>query len=154
MKIFDRFLVRSFIGPLFLTIFIVLFVLVMQFLWVYIDELVGKGLGLTVILEFLFWGTCTVIPMALPLATLLASIMTMGNLGENNELLAMKAAGIPLQRIMSPAHNSFIFFYLSVLFLHPTILCRWHIKIFLPSVTTYPGQKTKSGSQQASSITV
>ncbi|HHV03176.1 MAG: LptF/LptG family permease [Bacteroidales bacterium] len=102
MKIFDRFLVRSFLGPLFLTIFIVLFVLVLQFLWVYIDELVGKGLGLKVILEFLFWGTCTVIPMALPLATLLASIMTMGNLGEFNELLAMKAAGIPLQRIMRP----------------------------------------------------
>lgn len=102
MKIFDRFLVRSFLGPLFLTIFIVLFVLVLQFLWVYIDELVGKGLGLKVILEFLFWGTCTVIPMALPLATLLASIMTMGNMGEFNELLAMKAAGIPLLRIMRP----------------------------------------------------
>jgi len=102
VKIFDRFLVRSFLGPLFLTIFIVLFVLVLQFLWVYIDELVGKGLGLKVILEFLFWGTCTVIPMALPLATLLASIMTMGNLGEFNELLAMKAAGISLQRIMRP----------------------------------------------------
>ncbi|NLA14970.1 MAG: YjgP/YjgQ family permease [Bacteroidales bacterium] len=102
MKIFDRFLIRSFLGPLFLTIFIVLFVLILQFLWVYIDELVGKGLGLKVILEFLFWGTCTVIPMALPLATLLASIMTMGNMGEFNELLAMKAAGIPLLRIMRP----------------------------------------------------
>ena len=102
MKIFDRFLIRSFIGPLFLTLFIVLFVLVMQFLWVYIDELVGKGLGFKVIVEFLFWGSCTVVPLALPLATLLASIMTMGNLGENNELLAMKAAGISLQRIMSP----------------------------------------------------
>lgn len=102
MKIFDRFLIRSFLGPLFLTIFIVLFVLVLQFLWVYIDELVGKGLGLRVILEFLFWGTCTVIPLALPLATLLASIMTMGNMGEFNELLAMKAAGIPLLRIMRP----------------------------------------------------
>ncbi|MDY0175118.1 MAG: LptF/LptG family permease, partial [Bacteroidales bacterium] len=101
-KIFDRFLIRSFLGPLFLTIFIVLFVLVLQFLWVYIDELVGKGLGLRVILEFLFWGTCTVIPLALPLATLLASIMTMGNMGEFNELLAMKAAGIPLLRIMRP----------------------------------------------------
>jgi len=102
VKIFDRFLIRSFLGPLFLTIFIVLFVLMLQFLWVYIDELVGKGLGLKVILEFLFWGTCTVIPLALPLATLLASIMTMGNLGEFNELLAIKAAGIPLRRIMHP----------------------------------------------------
>ncbi len=102
MKILDRFLIRSFIGPLILTLFIVLFVLIMQFLWVYIDELVGKGLSIDVIAEFLFWGTCTVVPMALPLSTLLASIMAMGNLGENNELLAMKAAGISLQRIMRP----------------------------------------------------
>ena len=85
-----------------MTFLIVIFVLMMQFLWLYIDELVGKGLGLSVILEFLGWGSATLIPMALPLASLLASIMTMGNLGENNELLAMKAAGISLQRIILP----------------------------------------------------
>ena len=82
--------------------FIVIFVLMMQFLWLYIDELVGKGLGFKVIAEFLGWGSATLIPMALPLSTLLASIMTLGSLGENNELLAMKAAGIPLQRILRP----------------------------------------------------
>lgn len=82
--------------------FIVLFVLVMQFLWVYIDELVGKGLGFAVIAEFMGWGACTILPMVLPLSTLLASIMTMGGLGENNELLAMKAAGISLGRTMLP----------------------------------------------------
>jgi len=85
-----------------MTLLIVLFVLVMQFLWLYIDELVGKGLGLGVIFEFLAWGSATLFPLALPLATLLASIMTMGSFGENNELLAMKAAGIPLLRILSP----------------------------------------------------
>lgn len=82
--------------------FIVVFILVMQFLWLYIDDLVGKGLGLGVILEFMWWGACTMMPLALPLATLIASIMTLGNMGESNELLAMKAAGISLQRILLP----------------------------------------------------
>ena len=85
-----------------MTFLIVLFILMMQFLWLYIDELVGKGLGFLVIVEFLGWASATLIPMALPLATLLASIMTLGGLGENNELLAIKAAGIPLQRILAP----------------------------------------------------
>ena len=102
MKRLDRYLVTSFIGPFIMTFFIVIFVLSMQFLWLYIDELVGKGLGLGVIFEFLGWAACTLIPMALPLATLLASIMTLGGMGERNELLAMKAAGIPLRRIMVP----------------------------------------------------
>ena len=65
-------------------------------------ELVGKGLGLGVILEFLGWGACTLLPLSMPLASLLASIMTLGGLGEHNELLAMKAAGISLQRILMP----------------------------------------------------
>ncbi len=102
MKKLDLFILKSFLGPFIMTFLIVIFVLMLQFLWLYIDELVGKGLGFGVILEFLGWGSATLIPMALPLATLLASIMTMGNMGENNELLAMKAAGISLQRIMSP----------------------------------------------------
>ena len=102
MKRLDRYLVTSFIGPFIMTFFIVIFVLSMQFLWLYIDELVGKGLGMGVIFEFLGWAACTLIPMALPLATLLASIMTLGGMGERNELLAMKAAGIPLRRIMVP----------------------------------------------------
>ena len=74
----------------------------MQFLWLYIDELVGKGLSLKVILEFLGWGAATLLPLSLPLATLLASMMTLGTMGENNELLAIKAAGISLQRVMIP----------------------------------------------------
>lgn len=102
MRILDRFTVRSYVGPMILTFFIVLFVFELQFLWLYIDDLIGKGLSTSVIAEFLFWGTASFIPLALPLSTLLASIMTMGNLGENNELLAMKATGISLQRIMRP----------------------------------------------------
>lgn len=85
-----------------LTFFIVMFILLMQFMWMNIDLLVGKGLGPNVIMELLMYASATLIPMALPLATLLASIMTMGNLGENNELLALKAAGISLPRIMKP----------------------------------------------------
>lgn len=102
MKKLDSFLIKSFIGPFFAVLFIVIFTLSMQFLWTYIDELVGKGLGMGVIFEFMGWAACTLIPMAMPLATLLASIMTLGNLGERNELLAMKAAGISLMRIISP----------------------------------------------------
>ena len=66
------------------------------------DEFIGKGLSWTVIIESMGWASLTFIPMALPLSTLLASLMTMGNLGENNELLAIKAAGISLQRILQP----------------------------------------------------
>lgn len=85
-----------------MTFFIVMFILLMQFLWKYIDEMVGKGLEIDIIVEILLYATAGLVPMALPLSTLLASLMTMGNLGENNELLAMKSAGISLPRILSP----------------------------------------------------
>lgn len=85
-----------------MTFFIVVFVLLMQFLWKYIDDLVGKGLEFPVIAELLMYTSASLVPMALPLAVLLASIMTYGNLAEYNELLALKSAGISLQRIMSP----------------------------------------------------
>lgn len=83
-----------------MTFFIVTFILMLNFLWKYIDELVGKGLPLSAIIELVFYATGTLIPMGLPLATLLAAIMTMGNLGENNELLALKSAGVSLQKII------------------------------------------------------
>lgn len=102
MKRLDRFILKSFIGPFAAILLVVIFVLMMQFLWLYIDELVGKGLSLRVILEFLMWGICTILPMALPLSTLLASMMVVGSLGENKELMALKASGISLARIMMP----------------------------------------------------
>ncbi len=74
----------------------------MQFLWLYIDELVGKGLEFKVILEFLMWGSCQTLPMAIPLATLLSSMMTLGDMGEKFELTAMKASGISLARVLVP----------------------------------------------------
>ena len=102
MKKLDQFILKSFIGPFIAILLVVVFILVMQFLWLYIDELVGKGLSFKVILEFLGWGSVTMLPLSLPLATLLSSMMTLGTLGENNELLAIKAAGISLQRVLVP----------------------------------------------------
>ena len=102
LKTADKFILKSYLGPMFVSFFIVMFILLMNVLWRYIDELVGKGLPLSVIIELLFYTTSTLIPLGLPLATLFAAIMTLGNLGENYELLALKAAGIPLQRIIRP----------------------------------------------------
>ncbi len=102
MKTIDKFMLKSYLGPMVLTFFIVMFVLMMNFMWRYIDDLVGKGLDFNVIIELLLYATATMIPMGLPLATLLAGIMTMGNLGENYELLAMKSCGMSLPRILRP----------------------------------------------------
>jgi len=101
-KKIDFFVLKSYIGPFLATFCVSVFLLLMQFLWKYIDDLVGKGLDWRVIGELMFYASAALVPMSLPLATLLASIMTFGNLGEYNELMAMKAAGIPLQRIMRP----------------------------------------------------
>lgn len=95
-------MLRSYVGPLVLTFMISLFILLMQFLWKYIDELVGKGLGVLVISELLFYASATLVAMALPLAVLVSSIMTFGNLGEHYELVAMRSSGISLWRIMGP----------------------------------------------------
>jgi lipopolysaccharide export system permease protein len=96
------FVLKSFFWPFIMTFFIAIFVLLMQFLWKYIDDLVGKGLDWDIIAQLLFWASTTMVPLALPLAILLSSIMTFGNLGEHYELVALKSAGISLQRIMSP----------------------------------------------------
>ncbi len=103
MKKIDRFVIKSFIGPLVLTFFIATFVLLLQFLWRYMDDLVGKGLQIGDILEFLWYACWTFVPMSLPLSVLLSSLMVFGNLGEHYELVAMKAAGLPLRRAMRPA---------------------------------------------------
>jgi lipopolysaccharide export system permease protein len=93
---------KAYFGPLLLTFFIVTFVLMMNFVWRYIDELVGKGLDAGVIIELICYATINMIPIGMPLAMLLAAIMTMGNMGENYELLAMKSSGMSLMRIMKP----------------------------------------------------
>lgn len=102
LKKVDSFVLKSFIGPLILTFFIVLIILLLQFLWMYVDELAGKGLDFNILVELLYHFALTFVPMALPLAILLASLMTFGNMGEFSELSALKSSGIPLQRIMQP----------------------------------------------------
>ncbi len=101
-KKLDKLILRSFIGPFVATFFITMFVLVMQFFWKYIDDLVGKGLEATSILRLTGYVTVSTITLALPLAVLISSIMTFGNLGETYELVAIKSAGIPLLRFMQP----------------------------------------------------
>ncbi len=102
MKKLHKLVITSYIGPFIVTFFISLFILLMQFLWKYIDDLVGKGLEWYVIAELLFYFTATFVPLALPLAVLLSSIMTMGKMGEHYELVAFKSAGISLRRILWP----------------------------------------------------
>lgn len=97
-------ILRSFIGPFIATFFVSLFLFLLQFLWKYIGDLIGKGLEWYVILEFIGYSAIHLIPMALPLAVLLSSIMTFGSLGENYELVSIKSAGISLIRIFIPMY--------------------------------------------------
>jgi lipopolysaccharide export system permease protein len=102
VKKVDSFVLKSFVGPLIFTFFIVLIILILQFLWMYVDELAGKGLDFNILAELIYHFALTFVPTALPLAILLASLMTFGNMGEFSELSALKSSGIPLQRIMLP----------------------------------------------------
>ncbi len=105
MRIIKRlylFILQSFLPLFAMTFFIVLFIVLMQFLWKYIDDLVGKGLSFSLIAELFFYAAVSLVPMALPLAILLASLMTFGNFGEKFELTAMKASGVSLVKAMSP----------------------------------------------------
>ena len=102
MKKIHLLVLKAYLGPLVATFFIVQFVLMMNFVWRYIDELTGKGLGVSTIAELLACATANMIPLGLPLAMLLSAIMAMGNLGENFELLAMKSAGMSLPKILKP----------------------------------------------------
>ena len=101
----------------------------MQFLWKYIDDLVGKGLDWKVISELLVYASANLVPMALPLSTLLASLMTLGNMGENNELLAIKSAGISLPRILSPLIFITILISISAFFFSNNVLPYTNLKI-------------------------
>lgn len=102
MKRLHRMIIRAYIGPLAITFLIVLFILVMQFLWKYVDDLMGKGLEWYVLVELMTYATASFVPLALPLAILLSSIMTLGGLGENSELIPLRSAGLGLGRILSP----------------------------------------------------
>ena len=102
MKKLDLYLLRSFVRPFIVTFLVMVLFLLMQFVWKYIDDLVGRGVEWYYITELLFYTSATVVPMALPLAILLSSIMTFGSLGEHNEMAALKATGVSLIRVMRP----------------------------------------------------
>lgn len=102
IKKIDELLIKGFLPPFVMTFFIALFVLIMQFLWKYIDDIIGKGVDIMVIVELLFYLSVSLFPMALPIAVLISSVMVMGNSAEQYELASMKSAGIPLLRIMRP----------------------------------------------------
>ncbi len=102
MKKLDIYLIRAFIPPFAVAFAIACFVLIMQFLWLYIDEIMGKGLGIFVMAELIFYLSMTIVPLALPIAILISSVMVMGNLAESYELSSFKSAGVSLLRIMAP----------------------------------------------------
>lgn len=100
LKRIDSYVLRAFLGLFLMTFMICCFILLMQFIWAHVRDLVGKGVEIKILLEFFIYAVASVVPLALPLAILLASLMTFGNLGEKFELTAMKSAGVSLFRIM------------------------------------------------------
>ena len=102
IKKLDKLIIKSFLGPFIATFFVTLFILLMQTLWKYIDDLVGKGLDFWTIGKFIWYMSATLLMLAMPIAILLSSIMTFGNLGESFELVAIKSSGISLLRFMRP----------------------------------------------------
>jgi len=130
MKKLSIFFIKSFVGPFLATFFISMFMLVMQFLWKYIDDLMGKGLEISIILELLFYVSASLLPLALPLAILLSSLIIMGNLGESNELTALKSSGLSIYRILRPLTGVVILiaigtFYFSN-YVIPIANYKWH----------------------------
>jgi lipopolysaccharide export system permease protein len=122
MKTLHKFILKSYIGPFVMTFFIAMFVFFMMFIFKYIDDFVGKGLGAGVLSELFFYFSLTTIPMALPLAILLSSLMTFGNLGEHFELSALKSSGLSLQRIMLPLIITIVLLSVSAFYFSNNVL--------------------------------
>lgn len=124
------FILKSFLPLFAMTFFIVLFIVLMQFLWRYIDDLVGKGLSVGLLGELFFYAAVSMVPMALPLAILLASLMTFGNLGEKSELTAIKASGVSLVKAMSPLIVLIFFVAAGAFFFQNDVLPRAQVKMW------------------------
>lgn len=133
---------KSFVGPFLLNFAIWMILLDMQSLWLYIDDLMGKGLEWSIILELMFYFSANWVPMALPLSILLASIMTLGKLGESNELVAMKAAGMSLFKIMRPLAVLMIFVSIGAFYFTNNL---WPMANFKLRVLISDIQNTKAG---------
>ena len=130
IKKIDLYMLRQFLGLFVLTFLICVFILLMQFLWIHVNDLVGKGVEVSVLAEFFIYAAVTVVPLALPLAILLASLISFGNLGEKFELTAMKSAGISLFRIMRPLTISIALISVGAFFFSNNVLPRSQVKLW------------------------
>jgi lipopolysaccharide export system permease protein len=134
MKTIDRLLLKSFFGPFLVSFGVALFVLIMQFLWLYIDEIAGKGVSIFVMVELIAYMSISLFPMALPIAVLISSVMVVGNLAERYELSSMKSAGLSLLRIMRGlvfcATGVAIFSYVSSDFLLPLANLKFKSRLY------------------------
>ena len=130
VKKIDIYLLRNFLGLFFATFFIAIFILLMQFMWMHVNDLVGKGIGLSVLAEFFVYATASVVPLALPLAILLSSLITFGNLAEKFELTAMKASGISLFRFMRPLIFTVAFLSVGAFFFSNNVLPKSQMKLW------------------------
>jgi len=133
---------KAFVSPFILNFMIWMVILDMQFVWLYVDDFMGKGLEWYIILELLFYASATWVPVALPLSILLASIMAFGNLGEHNELTAMKASGLSLTRIMKPLIVLMVFVSAGAFFFSNNL---WPLAKFKMQVLITDIQNTKAG---------
>ncbi len=129
IKKLHGYIIKSFIGPWLASFFIGVFLLLMQFLWKYIDDLVGKGLEWHIIAELLFYASLTLVPLALPVSILLATIMTYGGLGEKYELFAMKSGGVSLIRIIYPLFILNLFISLGAFYFSNNLLPYTNLKM-------------------------
>ena len=123
-------MLKTFLPLLFMTFMICLFVVLMQFIWQHIKDFVGKGLEISVLAEMFFYAAASMVPLALPLAILLASLMTFGNLSERFELLAIKASGVSLIRIMRPLIISIIIVSIGAFFFQNNVLPTIQVKMW------------------------
>lgn len=148
MKRIDKLMLSSFGGPFAVSFAIALFVLIMQFLWLYIDDIAGKGVSIFILLELIGYLSISTFPMAFPIAVLIASVMVMGNLAERYELSSMKSAGIPLIRVMRSliicAVGISLFSYICSDFIIPISNLKFKSRLFdirrqKPALTLEPG---------------
>ena len=130
IKKIDVYLLRNFLGLFTATFFIAIFILLMQFMWMHVNDLVGKGIGIGVLSEFFIYATASIIPLALPLAILLSSLIAFGNLAEKFELTAMKAAGISLFRIMRPLAVTVALLSVGAFFFSNNVLPKSQMKLW------------------------
>ncbi len=148
MRILNKYILKSFLTPFLATFFIILFVLIMQGLWLQFDKIAGKGIDIFIILKFLGYMALMVVPTALPIAILLSSIMALGDLSENYEFAAVKSAGISLQRFIRPLVMlmlvlSFLnFLFLNYIFPYASLKSKnliYNMKMKEPGLALVPG---------------